>query len=47
MKMAKILSGKVVSQRIKDELKEEVKELNATITETPVPNSRGVIEPYN
>ena len=25
----------------------EVKELNATITETPVPNSRGVIEPYN
>ena len=29
MKMAKILSGKVVSQRIKDELKEEVKELNA------------------
>ena len=27
--MAKILSGKVVSQRIKDELKEEVKELNA------------------
>lgn len=26
--MAKILSGKVVSQRIKDELKEEVKELN-------------------
>lgn len=26
--MAKILSGKIVSQRIKDELKEEVKELN-------------------
>ena len=25
----------------------EVKNLNATITETPVPNSRGVIEPYN
>ena len=25
----------------------EVKELHATITETPVPNSRGVIEPYN
>jgi hypothetical protein len=25
----------------------EVKELSATITETPVPNSRGVIEPYN
>ncbi len=25
----------------------EVKELNAIITETPVPNSRGVIEPYN
>ncbi len=25
----------------------EVKELNATITDSPVPNSRGVIEPYN
>ena len=25
----------------------EVKELDATITDTPVPNSRGVIEPYN
>ena len=25
----------------------ELKELDATITDTPVPNSRGVIEPYN
>ena len=25
----------------------EVKELDATISDTPVPNSRGVIEPYN